>query len=97
MIRNAEFAPRKTYSIQIAGLIYFIAVVIAGVMLVCQPARVAHLNQEVRRMEKHLHDLKLRNEDLKRTVASMESLSFIELKHVTSLEWSSPSRSSQWL
>ena len=78
MIRNAELTSRRTISIQMVGLVYFIAVVIAGVILVYQPARVAHLNQEVRRLERQLHDLKLRNEDLKRTVASMESLTYIE-------------------
>jgi cell division protein FtsB len=78
MIRKAELTSIRTISIQMVGLVYFIAVVIAGVILVYQPARVAHLNQEVRRLERQLHDLKLRNEDLKRTVASMESLTYIE-------------------
>jgi cell division protein FtsB len=78
MIRNAEWGSRKTFSIEIVGLVYFLTVVIAGVILVYQPAQVALLNQEARCLERHLHDLKLRNEDLKKMVASMESLTFIE-------------------
>ncbi|HHY11194.1 MAG TPA: hypothetical protein GX529_01050 [Firmicutes bacterium] len=78
MIRNIELASRKNLSIEVVGVLYFAAVVIAGIILVCQPAKVAHMNQEVRRLNTQLHDLKLRNEDLKRMVATMESLTFIE-------------------
>ena len=45
---------------------------------VWQPAQVATMNQELMALEETLKDLKMRNEDLKRTVATMESLTFIE-------------------
>ena len=85
MIKNVEWSSKRTFSIEILGLIYFLTIVLAGVMLVYQPARVAHLNQEVRHLEKQLHDLKLRNEDLKKMVASMESLTYIEAQARTKL------------
>ncbi len=78
MIRNAELNSRKTVSLELFGMLYFAVIVAAGIMLVWQPARVASMNQELGRLEATLRDLKMRNEDLKRMVATMESLTFIE-------------------
>ncbi len=78
MIRNAELNSRKAVSLEVFGVLYFAVIVAAGIMLVWQPARVASMNQELGRLEATLRDLKMRNEDLKRTVATMESLTFIE-------------------
>lgn len=78
MIRDVELNSKKSLSVEVAGIIYFVLIVTAGIILVCQPARVAHMNQEARVLETKLRDLKLRNEDLKRMVATMESLTFVE-------------------
>ena len=78
MIRNAELNSRKAVSLEVFGVLYFAVIVAAGIMLVWQPARVASMNQELGRLEATLRDLKMRNEDLKRTVATMESLTFVE-------------------
>lgn len=78
MIRNAEFNSGKSIPIEVFGIIYFILLVAAGIILVWQPAQIAQMNQEINRLEIRLQDLKMRNEDLKKQVASLESLTYIE-------------------
>ncbi len=78
MTNSVELTSRKSCPIEVIGLLYFVLFVAAGVMLVYQPAKVARLSQEAAKLNVQLHDLKLRNEDLKRGVAAMESLAFIE-------------------
>ncbi len=78
MIRDVELNSKKNLSLEVLGILYFVLIVTAGVILVCQPAKVARMSQEVRHLETKLRDLKLRNEDLKRMVATMESLTFVE-------------------
>ena len=78
MIRNAELNFKKSMSLELFGMLYFALIVTAGIVLVWQPARVASMNQEISRLEMTLRDLKMRNENLKRTVATMESLTYIE-------------------
>ncbi len=78
MIRNPELDSKKSVPIEFFGILYFGLLVAVGLMLVWQPAQVATMNQELMALEETLKDLKMRNEDLKRTVATMESLTFIE-------------------
>ncbi|HHW26891.1 MAG TPA: septum formation initiator family protein [Firmicutes bacterium] len=73
---------RRTRSVgvpvEILGLLYFIIILGAGLLLVWQPAKVAEITSQINKLEATLQDVKLRNEDLKKTVAAMESLSYIE-------------------
>jgi cell division protein FtsB len=74
--------PRRARSIglpvELLGLLYFVVILGAGLVLVWQPARVAQVTSEINKLENTLKDLKLRNEDLKKTVAGMESLGYVE-------------------
>jgi cell division protein FtsB len=92
MIRSADASlgmrgavlrrPRRTRSVglpvEVLGLLYFMVILGAGLVLVWQPARVAQHTSEINKLEAVLKDLKLRNEDLKKTVAGMESLRYVE-------------------
>lgn len=78
MTKTVRIITGKSFSIEVIGIIYFTIIVIAGVILVGQPAKIARLNQKAAQLTTQLQDLKLRNENLKRTVASMESLTYIE-------------------
>ncbi|HHW17688.1 MAG TPA: septum formation initiator family protein [Firmicutes bacterium] len=78
MVRNAEAGSRKVLPLEVFGLIYLAILVTAGILLVWQPARTAQMNEEINRLEAQLQDLKMRNEDLKKKVAMLESLSYVE-------------------
>ncbi|HHY69658.1 MAG TPA: septum formation initiator family protein [Bacillota bacterium] len=78
MIKDFEIDSRKSVPVEVFGILYFGLLVIIGIALVWQPAKVATMNQELMALEATLQDLKMRNEDLKRIVATMESLAFIE-------------------
>jgi len=82
MRRAVMRRPRRTRSVgvpvEVLGLLYFIVILGAGLLLVWQPAKVAQVTSQINKLEATLQDLKLRNEDLKKTVAAMESLSYIE-------------------
>lgn len=64
--------------IELLGIAYFVLLVTVGVILVWQPARMTQVNAIASQLQKDLQDLRLRNEDLKKTVAKLESLSFVE-------------------
>lgn len=88
MIRNAEVCAgatmprerrsRARFPVEVVGLLYFLLLVGGGMLLVWQPARVAQVNDRVQNLEHTLHELRLRNEDLKKTVAQVEALSYVE-------------------
>ncbi len=89
MIRNAEVytgattMPRERRSkarfpMEVVGILYFLLLVGSGMLLVWQPARIAQVNDRVQNLECTLHELRLRNEDLKKTVAQVEALSYVE-------------------
>jgi len=69
---------RKTLPVEVVGLIYFVSLLVLGVVLVWQPAEMARMTEEIGRLEAKLQDLKMRNEDLKKTLAEVESLGYIE-------------------
>ena len=64
--------------IEVLSLMYFAVILGLGLVLVWQPARVTQVTSDINRLEATLKDLKLRNEDLKKTVAGMESLDYVE-------------------
>ncbi len=64
--------------LEILGIAYLIVMMAVGVILVAQPARVTQANARLGKLEAELHELRLRNENLKKTVAFMESLTFVE-------------------
>jgi cell division protein FtsB len=79
-VRNLRARRQRTRSVplEILGITYFLLVVMAGSLLVLQPARVAQINEAIARSERELQSLKLKNEDLKKAVAYVESLDFVE-------------------
>jgi cell division protein FtsB len=102
MIRNADVSgvsigvvkerrQGKSLPVEVLGLLYFAAIVIAGIILVWQPATVAQMNERSQELEITLKDLKMRNEDLKKTVSSLESLDYIEHEARTRLGMVDPS------
>lgn len=76
--RPARRARSVGLPVEILGLLYFIVILGLGLMLVWQPARVTQVTSDINRLEAGLKDLKLKNEDLKKTVAGMESLDYVE-------------------
>ena len=70
---------------EVIGIAYFLLIVIAGGLLVMQPARVAQIGERIAARERELQSLSFRNEDLKRTVAYVESLEFVEKEARTTL------------
>ncbi len=83
MIKNAVYpgASRRAkmkVPVELVGIMYFLLLVGCGVLLVSQPARIAQVDASVRSLERSLHDIKLKNEDLKKKVAQVEALSFVE-------------------
>ncbi|MGI6663115.1 MAG: FtsB family cell division protein [Bacillota bacterium] len=60
------------------GIAYFLLIVVAGCLLVLQPARVAQYNETIALKQRELQSLKLKNEDLKKVVSYAESLEFVE-------------------
>ncbi|HHX27766.1 MAG: FtsB family cell division protein [Bacillota bacterium] len=79
-VRNRRVRRQAVRSVplEVFGMAYFLIIVMAGSLLVLQPARVAQINETVALKERELQSLKLRNEDLKKAVAYVESLEFIE-------------------
>ncbi len=91
MIRNAElpgsgpgaarrYRPTRASAVplELLGIAYFVLMVALGVILVWQPARMTQVSAAASQLQKDLQDVRLRNEDLKKTVAKMESLSYVE-------------------
>ncbi len=64
--------------LEVLGIGYFLLLVLVGVALVWQPAKMTQVRQSATKLQAVLQDLKLRNEDLKKTVANMESLAYFE-------------------
>jgi cell division protein FtsB len=89
MIRNADIPCRhvvstrgrcakRTIPVEFLGLVYFLVIVSTGLLLVWQPARIAVTNNDALQLQAQLKVLKIRNEALKKTVAAMESLNYVE-------------------
>jgi cell division protein FtsB len=72
------------------GVIYFCLVILAGGILVWQPARVAQMNEQISRLETRLQDLRMQSESLKKTVSAIESLDYVEKEAKTRLGMVSP-------
>lgn len=83
--RRSKRQAKRAVPLEVIGIAYFLLIVIAGGLLVMQPARVAQIGERIAARERELQSLKLRNEDLKRTVAYVESLEFVEKEARTTL------------
>ena len=76
---------REGLPIEFLGILYFIMIVLAGVVLVWQPARVAEMNERIAGLEATLQGLRMRNESLKQAVTGVESLDYVEKEARTRL------------
>lgn len=83
-------AAREGLPVEFLGMAYFLLLVLAGGILVWQPARIAQVNQRIASMEASLNDLRMHNESLKQTLSSMESLQYVEKEARTRLGMVSP-------
>lgn len=83
-------AAREGLPMEFFGMIYFLLVVLAGGILVWQPARIAQVNQSIAALETKLDDLRMRNESLKQSLSRMESLDYVEKEARTRLGMVSP-------
>jgi cell division protein FtsB len=72
------------------GIVYFLLVVLAGGILVWQPARVAEMNQQMAVLDSTLQGLKMQSEALRKTVSGIESLDYVEKEARTRLGMVSP-------
>lgn len=78
-------ARRTRSTLERFGIMYFLIFVSAGCLLVWQPAQITAMNDRIAVLEKQLQELKIRNEDLKRQVSAMESLTYVEKEARTRL------------
>ncbi len=76
--RARRRASREGLPVEVLGVAYFLLVVLAGGILVWQPARVAEMNQEIAALDSTLKDLKMQSEALRKTVSAVESLDYVE-------------------
>lgn len=83
--RRVKRQAKRAMPLEFLGIAYFLLVVAAGGLLVMQPAQVAQIGESIATRERELQSLKLRNEDLKKTVAYVESLDFVEKEARTTL------------
>lgn len=88
--RRAGRAARQGLPMEFFGVLYFCLVVLAGGILVWQPARVAQMNQQMAKLEATLQDLRMQSESLKKTVSAIESLDYVEREARTRLGMVSP-------
>jgi cell division protein FtsB len=83
-------AGREGLPVELLGMLYFLLVVLAGGILVWQPARVAQVNERMAGLETSLQELRMRNESLKKSVSAIESLDYVEKEARTRLGMVSP-------
>ncbi|HHY75213.1 MAG TPA: hypothetical protein GX500_00350 [Firmicutes bacterium] len=83
--RKARRQHARSMPLEVVGIVYFLMAVLAGCLLVLQPARVAQYNEMIAIKERELQALKLTNEDLKKAVSYAESLEFVEKEARTTL------------
>lgn len=76
--RRARRQSARSMPLEFFGIAYFLLIVLAGCLLVLQPARVAQYNETIALKERELQALKLTNEDLRKAVSYAESLEFVE-------------------
>jgi cell division protein FtsB len=76
--RRRRRASREGFPVEFFGVVYFLLVILAGGILVWQPARVAEMNQEIATLDSTLQNLKMQSEALRRTVSGIESLDYVE-------------------
>lgn len=88
--RRADRATRQGLPVEFFGVLYFCLLVLAGGILVWQPAKVAQMNQQMAKLEATLQDLRMQSESLKKTVAAIESLDYVEKEARTRLGMVSP-------
>ncbi|HHY35725.1 MAG TPA: hypothetical protein GX510_08900 [Firmicutes bacterium] len=67
------------------GILYLIAAVLFGLMLVWQPANLANLAHRARELERQVETLKVENHSLKAELSKLESLSYVEFVAKTKL------------
>lgn len=83
-------ASREGLPLEFFGIVYFLLVVLAGGILVWQPARVAEMNQQMAVLDSTLQGLKMQSEALRKTVSGIESLDYVEKEARTRLGMVSP-------
>lgn len=88
--RRPQRAARQGLPMEFFGVLYFCLVILAGGILVWQPARVAQINEQIARLDATLQDLRMQSESLKKTVSAIESLDYVEEEARTRLGMVSP-------
>jgi len=88
--RRQRRASREGLPLEFFGIVYFLLVVLAGGILVWQPARVAEMNQQMAVLDSTLQGLKMQSEALRKTVSGIESLDYVEKEARTRLGMVSP-------
>ncbi len=89
--RRSRRPGRQGLPMEFFGVLYFCLVVLAGGLLVWQPARVAQMNERIAKLEVSLQDLRMQSESLKKQVSAIESLDYVEKEAKTRLGMVSPS------
>ena len=82
--------PREGVPVELLGVAYLLVIVLAGGVLVWQPAHIAEMNQQIAELDSTLQELKMRSEALKKTVSTIESLDYVEREARTRLGMVSP-------
>ncbi len=88
--RRHRRAAREGLPMEFFGIVYFCLVILAGGILVWQPAKVAQMNEQIAKLETTLQDLKMQSESLKKTVSAVESLDYVEKEAKARLGMVSP-------
>lgn len=88
--RRQSRVARQGLPMEFFGVLYFCLVILAGGILVWQPARVAQMNEQITRLDAELQDLRMQSESLKKTVSAIESLDYVEKEAKTRLGMVSP-------
>jgi len=88
--RRSQRVARQGLPMEFFGVLYFCLVILAGGILVWQPARVAQMNEQIGSLTATLQDLRMQSESLKKTVSAIESLDYVEEEARTRLGMVSP-------
>lgn len=88
--RRTQRAARQGLPIEFFGVLYFCLLVVAGGILVWQPAKVAQMNEEIAELQTTLQDLRMQSESLKKSVSAVESLDYVSKEAKTRLGMVAP-------
>jgi len=88
--RRTQRATRQGLPIEFFGVLYFCLLVLAGGILVWQPAKVAQMNEEIAGLQVTLQDLRMQSESLKKSVSAIESLDYVAKEAKTRLGMVAP-------